>query len=247
MTEELGYEPKPVDVFTHSSTGFPGAWSEEEVATLLNTWREVLETAKPNTRRFDVAQRILRRLRNNKNFRRVEKEDIKKQIGRLRTEYKVYQGLLKIGIKTVRPPCVDQMEVIFDKIPSARKRLDSTDGGNHEGLSEDSDHSRRLSVSYDGEESENRPRTVSDSTRRDEQTTTQRPRVRFFQRRMSLQGLVRVVVGQQRTLMDRFDKVLKSLEDSNSRLVTLMENLVLGKAEPSIGTLSPSDEKADSA
>ncbi|KAF8773901.1 uncharacterized protein LOC129984385 isoform X2 [Argiope bruennichi] len=246
MTEEFGIEPKPVDVFTHSSTGFPGAWSEEEVAILLNTWREVLETARPTTRRFDVAQRILRRLRSNRNFRRVEKEDIKKQIGRLRTEYKVYQGLLKIGIKTVRPPCVDQMEVIFDKIPSARKRLDSTDGGNHDGLSEDSDHSRRLSVSYDGEDNENRQRTVSDSTRRDE-ATTQRPRVRFFQRRMSLQGLVRVVVGQQRTLLDRLDKLLKCLEDSNSRVVTLMENMVLNKAEPSIGTFSTNEEKADSA
>ncbi|GIY26395.1 uncharacterized protein CDAR_569911 [Caerostris darwini] len=248
MNDESGIEPKPVDVFTHSSTGFPGAWTEEEIGTLLSVWQEVLESARPTTRRFDVAQRILRRLRNVRNFRRIEKDDIRKQIGRLRTEYKVYQGLLKIGIETVRRPCVDQMEHIFERTPAARKRLDSTDGVNQlDGVSEDSDHSRRLSVSYEGDDNaENKAISTTNDGSRREENENQRPRVRFFQRRMNLQGLVRVMAAQQRSMLERFDKLLKSLEDSNSKLVTLMENMVLNKAEPL--AITPSDEKvADSA
>ncbi|GIY19478.1 uncharacterized protein CEXT_113861 [Caerostris extrusa] len=164
------------------------------------------------------------------------------------TAQRVYQGLLKIGIETVRRPCVDQMEHIFERTPAARKRLDSTDGVNQlDGVSEDSDHSRRLSVSYEGDDNaESKAISTANNGSRREENENQRPRVRFFQRRMNLQGLVRVMAAQQRSMLERFDKLLKSLEDSNSKLVTLMENMVLNKTEPL--AITQSDEKvADSA
>ncbi|GFU12883.1 uncharacterized protein NPIL_661621 [Nephila pilipes] len=225
MSEDLTSDYKQaVDVFTHSSTGFPGAWSEEEIMTLLASWQEVLEATRPTTRRLDIAQKILKRLRS-KNFRRVDKEDIKKQIRTLRTEYKVYQGLLKIGLKTVRAPCVDIMERIFDR-PLSRNRLDSTDGGVQlDGVSEDSDHSRRLSVSYEGEDTPQNRQKLMNGDNRNEEVSNQKPRLRF-QRRANLQGLIRVMVGQQRTLLDSLDKLFHSLEASNSKLVILMESFV---------------------
>ncbi|GFQ95539.1 uncharacterized protein TNCT_455221 [Trichonephila clavata] len=173
-----------------------------------------------------LPQKILKRLRR-KNFRRVEKEDIKRQIRTLRTEYKVYQGLLKIGLKTFRAPCVDLMEKIFDRPRTlSRNRLDSTDGGAQlDGVSEDSDYSRRLSVSYEGDDAvQNRPK-LADGENRNEEVSNQKPRLRF-QRRSNLQGLIRVMVGQQRTMLDRLDKLFQSLEASNAKLVTLMESLI---------------------
>ncbi|PRD24737.1 UNVERIFIED_CONTAM: hypothetical protein NCL1_42885 [Trichonephila clavipes] len=69
--------------------------------------------------------------------------------------------------------------------------------------------------------------------------SNQKPRLRF-QRRSNLQGLIRVMVGQQRTMLDRLDKLFHSLEASNTKLITLMESLV-NKVE--ISTDSQTDEK----
>ncbi|XP_054717674.1 uncharacterized protein LOC129227056 [Uloborus diversus] len=219
-------QQQKVDVFTHSSTGFPGAWSEEDISALLEAWEDVVNLPRSPSRRFDAAQKVIGRLRK-KGFRWVEKEDVKKQMNTLRTEYKTYLGLVKIGIPTQQAPCLDRLEKILGKAGDgrpARRRQDSETANNVDGgASEDSDYSHRLSVG-DEEGGANKVTTTNNEAGNDE-ASNQTKRVRF-QRRMSIQRVLKAMINQQQATSDNIQRVLKTIEDSNVRMIDLLTELV---------------------
>ncbi|KFM68575.1 hypothetical protein X975_08680, partial [Stegodyphus mimosarum] len=222
VAEESKGDSNAVNVFTHSSTGFPGAWSEEEISMLLDCWQEVVEATRSPSRRFDVAQKVMVRLR--RKGLRVERDVIRKQMNTLRTEYKTYQGLLKIGIPTVRASCVNQLEKILDRTSAqaSNRRRDSAETNNHlDAVSEDSDHSHRLSTSFGDEgglsQNETQSQPEMNISQTAEEVVNQSRRVRF-QRRINIARSVRTILYQQQALIDQMQKLSKRVEEINDKL-----------------------------
>lgn len=60
---------------------------EDEISVLLNAWEEAVISPRPIGKPFDVAEKVLEML-NEKGFRRVEKDEVWKQMSTLRTEYR---------------------------------------------------------------------------------------------------------------------------------------------------------------
>lgn len=214
-----------VDVFTHSSTGFPGAWTEDEIQTLLDAWEEAVKGPRPLSKGFNISERVLDML-NNKNFRAVKKGEVWKQMSTLRTEYKTYLGLVKIGIPTVKGNCVPQMERILRKSGRrrARRRRTSTASNQIGSVSED-DGGVQDGVQLQIENSE------------DENATRSR-RVRF--QRQNLQRTIRTMFAQQRTIMENLQVVFKKIDESNDKIISLLGELVARQKVPDMAEVAES-------
>ena len=200
-----------VDVFTHSSTGFPGAWTEDEVSALLDAWEEAVKSPRPLAKAFDVAEKVLDVL-TTKGFRAVEKDEVWKQMSTLRTEYRTYLGLVKIGIPTVKGTCVPQLERILRRSTArkARRRRTSTASNQVDAVSEDD------GVNPNGTQSQ--PENTED------ENASRSKRVRF--QRQNLQRSIRTMIGQQRTIVEHLQNVFKKIDESNDKIVLLLAELV---------------------
>ncbi|XP_015910798.1 uncharacterized protein [Parasteatoda tepidariorum] len=211
-----------LDVFIHSKVGFPGAWSEEKVQTLLDLWEDVL--SRPRSRRYSVSKRICKRLLGKEEFKEFNKDDVFRQMSLLSKEYYSYLGFQMMGVEMARPACVDQLDRIFSKAKvkplrqtGSRPRR-NTEPTKQSEISEDSDHSRSQSVTY----GEKEPK--ADPTKADDALSKTR-RGRFP--KMNIQRLIRTMVSQQTAMMEQVQKLFSSLEESNSKTAALLEDLVL--------------------
>ncbi|KAG8195558.1 hypothetical protein JTE90_002184 [Oedothorax gibbosus] len=212
VKQEQAEDDQVMNVFVHSTCGLPDAWTEDEVDCLLASWRAVLEQqqAGPPLKLYDasrrVAGRLLRdgeggmpRLKELKD-RRVVRDEVRRLMKLLRNEYTVFKGMQKIeGLRSYRHPCVDQLEHIFELIPQSRRAALDKEGPQQP--------RRRRAVSEGAA-------TLTKAKEEDEDAAPSggKPRSKQQQRSMNLTRLVRLMVSQQQTMLEQFERLFKVLE-----------------------------------